>query len=139
MHSVFPVHSDRAASAARSEHGRGDLPLPSHPFPRSARADEPGTSRAPAKRLTLEQRLRAFIAQNFYLPDTLALGARTPLIEEGIVDSTGLLEIVAFLEKEFHIEVLDEDVVPENMETIERMTAYVARKTAMNCAPAERA
>jgi acyl carrier protein len=73
-------------------------------------------------------RLENFIKANFFVADAVPLGLSTPLVERGIVDSTGLLEVVAFLEKEFGITVLDEEVVPENLESLERMTAYVARK-----------
>jgi len=78
--------------------------------------------------MNIEAQLQSFITTNFYVGDAVALTPRTSLIDHGIVDSTGLLEVVAFLEKEFGIQVLDEEVIPENLENLERMCAYVARK-----------
>ena len=54
----------------------------------------------------------------------------TSLIAEGIVDSTGILEIIAFLESEYGIQISDVDTTPENLETIGRIAAFVARKCA---------
>jgi acyl carrier protein len=78
--------------------------------------------------MDIEKRVEGFITENFYVADPALLGPRTSLYEHGIVDSTGLLEVVAFLEKEFGIEVLDEEVTPENLDNLERISAYVARK-----------
>jgi acyl carrier protein len=73
--------------------------------------------------------IRAFISANFYVePDALADDAS--LLEQGIVDSTGVLEVVAFLETEFGIEVRDEDLLPQNLDTVAAITGYVARKRA---------
>ena len=78
----------------------------------------------------VEGRVRQFILQNFYVSDPAALDAENSLITEGIVDSTGLLEVIAFIENEFAIQVLDEETTPDNLETIGRITAFVARKVA---------
>src|SRR5262249_31121642 len=52
-----------------------------------------------------KQKIRSFIVENFYVPETANLGDDTPLIESGIVDSTGVLEVVAFLEETFSIAI----------------------------------
>jgi acyl carrier protein len=52
------------------------------------------------------------------------------LVEEGIIDSTGLLELVLFLEEAFALTIPQEDLVPEQLETIARITAYVATRLA---------
>jgi acyl carrier protein len=74
--------------------------------------------------------VRDFIAQNFYVPEDVALSEDVSLIEHGIVDSTGVLEVTAFLESEFGIRVADAEIVAGNMETIARIAAFVDRKTA---------
>ena len=51
------------------------------------------------------------------------------LLRQGIVDSTGILEVIIFLESQFGIQVLDEEMLPENLDSISRIAAYVARKT----------
>jgi acyl carrier protein len=74
------------------------------------------------------QRIRQFIVENFFVSDPSTLLDDTSLISGGFVDSTGLLEVIAFLESEYAIRVLDEDTVPDNLETIGRIAAFVARK-----------
>ena len=51
------------------------------------------------------------------------------LLDAGVVDSTGILEVIMFVEEAFGIEVPDEDIVPENFDSIDRMTAYIEGKT----------
>ena len=49
-------------------------------------------------------------------------------LEKGIIDSTGILELVSFVEEEFKIEVKDEDLVPDNFDSVSRLSGYVTRK-----------
>jgi acyl carrier protein len=72
-------------------------------------------------------RIRAFIAENFYVAENAALADDTSLIETGIVDSTGVLEVIAFLEQEFGLTIPDRDILPANLDSIARITAYVSR------------
>lgn len=72
--------------------------------------------------------IRTFIVTNFYVPDASALGDDTSLLDLGIVDSTGILEVTAFLEARFGIEVEDAEIVPENLDTIDCITAFTRRK-----------
>ena len=51
-------------------------------------------------------------------------------LEEGIVDSTGVLELVMFVEEEFNVTVQDDEVVPENFDSVSRLSTYISRKTA---------
>lgn len=81
--------------------------------------------------MDIKQQIRAFVVDNFYVPETAELYDDTSLIETGIVDSTGVLEVVAFLEREFGITVADREILPENLDTIERMTAFVMRQQAI--------
>lgn len=75
-----------------------------------------------------KDRVRAFIAANFYLPDDQPLGEATSLLEHGIIDSTGVLEIVTFVEKEFGIEVTDDELVPANFDSIAALADFVRKK-----------
>jgi acyl carrier protein len=52
----------------------------------------------------------------------------TPLLESGIIDSLGMLDVVAFLESSFKIQVLDDELIPENFADIHRMAAFVEKK-----------
>lgn len=78
--------------------------------------------------MSIQNTVRQFIRESFYIgnPDALSDGAS--LLEHGIVDSTGILEVVAFLESTFGIHVDDADMVPENLDTIAGIVAYVERK-----------
>ncbi|MAS13550.1 MAG: acyl carrier protein [Nitratireductor sp.] len=74
--------------------------------------------------------IRAFIVENFLFGDESEIpGDDASLIENDIVDSTGILEMVSFLEEHFSVEVADPEIVPENFDTIARLTAFVAGKS----------
>jgi acyl carrier protein len=78
--------------------------------------------------VTTEQRIRQFIVENFYVSDPTELADDTSLITSGFVDSTGMLEVIAFLESEFGIRIRDQEMIPENLETIGRIAAFIGRK-----------
>ena len=73
-------------------------------------------------------RVKQFIVENFYVSDPAELTEDTSLITGGYVDSTGMLEMIAFLEREFGIRVKDQEMVPENLETIGQIASFIARK-----------
>lgn len=50
------------------------------------------------------------------------------LLDKGIIDSTGVLELVGFIEQTFEITVEDNELVPDNLDSVQRLTAYVTRK-----------
>ena len=76
----------------------------------------------------LKDRISAFIVENFLFGKNKNFRDDTSLIDEGIIDSTGVLELVGFLEQEFSIVVEDEDLLPENLNSINNVVAYVERK-----------
>lgn len=74
--------------------------------------------------------LRRFIGENFMFQEEVkSLADDASFLDSGIIDSTGVLELVCFLESTFGIEVADEEMLPENLDSIRAVTAYVARKT----------
>ena len=73
-------------------------------------------------------KIRAFIIDNFLFGEANGLGDDTSFLEEGIIDSTGVLELVEFLEKEFAISVEDEELIPENLDSIDNTAKYLAQK-----------
>jgi acyl carrier protein len=79
----------------------------------------------------LRQCIVSFIVDNFYVPDASTLGDDVSLLDRGIVDSTGVLELTAFLEREFAIAIADDEIVAENLDTIGAITRFVARKRAL--------
>jgi acyl carrier protein len=76
----------------------------------------------------IQAQVRQFILSNFYVADASALGEETSLLDQGIVDSTGVLEVISFLETTFGIQVADEEMLPDNLDSIGRITAFVAKK-----------
>ena len=77
----------------------------------------------------VERQIREFIAQNFVMAEASELAADQSLMEARIIDSTGVLELVTFLEEQFGVQVSDADLVPENLDTIANIVAYVQRMT----------
>ncbi len=73
-------------------------------------------------------RVRRFIVENFYVSDPSEVGDDVSLINTGLVDSTGMLEVIAFLETEFGIRIADQEMVPENLDSVARIAAFVERK-----------
>jgi acyl carrier protein len=73
------------------------------------------------------ERIRGFLVKQF--PATKKVGNDEPLLNNGLIDSLGILEIVAFLEKEFGIAVADEDLLPENFGSIHGLSNFVGQKT----------
>ncbi|HYD57045.1 MAG TPA: acyl carrier protein [Burkholderiales bacterium] len=73
--------------------------------------------------------LRRFIGENFVFQEDLqSLPDDASFLENNIIDSTGVLELVCFLENTFGIEVADEEMLPENLDSIRAVTTYVTRK-----------
>lgn len=76
------------------------------------------------------QKLRTFLAETFYVADDDVLTDDGSLLDHGVVDSTGFIEIIGFVEDSFGFEVSDQDMTPENFETIRSIVAYVMRRLA---------
>ena len=74
--------------------------------------------------------IRNFIVNNFLFGDGSSLKDDTSFMESGILDSTGVLELVTFLESTFGFKVLDKETVPENLDSVNRAATFVARKIA---------
>jgi len=78
--------------------------------------------------MTVRERVRGYILEAFYVSDPAELTDDVSLIDNGYVDSTGMLEIILFLEGEYAIHIEDQETIPENLETISRIAAFVSRK-----------
>ncbi|SRR6266446_5551742 len=77
----------------------------------------------------LNTQIREFILDKFPLARKQQLKDSDALLETGILDSLGVLDLVSFLEREFSLGVVDEELVPENFQTIDRISAFVESKT----------
>lgn len=79
----------------------------------------------------LQRTIEAFILDSLLLGDEERLPAPTDsLVESGVIDSTGILELIEFLEEEFDISVTEAETVPANLDGVANLVDYVARKTA---------
>jgi acyl carrier protein len=71
-----------------------------------------------------------FIKENYIVgrSNKSELNPDESLLESGIMDSTGILELVLFLEEQFLLEIQDEEIIPENLDTINNIVAFVEKK-----------
>ena len=76
----------------------------------------------------IEREVRSFVVTNFLFGQPLELRAEDSLLGAGVIDSTGVLELVDFLEEQYAIKVEDEEVIPGNLDSIKNIATYVARK-----------
>jgi len=77
----------------------------------------------------VEKAISSFIIDNFLFGDTSAAPATDlPLVQSGLIDSTGILEIVAFLESKFGVQTADEDLAVDNFGSISTIVSFVLAK-----------
>ena len=83
-----------------------------------------------AEKKQIEEKIRKFIKESFLRGGEANpyLKNDTSFLEKGIVDSTGVLELVAFLEETFNFEVQDEELVPENLDSVDNLVRFVSQK-----------
>jgi acyl carrier protein len=75
--------------------------------------------------MTARARIKGFIVESFFVEE---FSDDDSFLRNSILDSLGMLELVAFLEKEFGIKVSDPELVPENLDSLARVCAFVERK-----------
>jgi acyl carrier protein len=75
-----------------------------------------------------EHEIRKFIAEKFLFGEHNKLPRDASLLEAGIVDSTGVLELISYLEEQFNIKVNDDELVPKNLDTIAGICAFLSKK-----------
>lgn len=73
-------------------------------------------------------KIKTFIIENFLFGNADGLNDDTSFLEEGIIDSTGVLELITFLEEEFEIKVEDDELIPENLDSINNVTNFLKTK-----------
>jgi acyl carrier protein len=79
--------------------------------------------------MSVHDEIRQFIIDNFLMgQDSDSLKDDSSFLEEGVIDSTGVLELVGFLEENYEIKVEDEELVPENLDSIQNLCAYLEHK-----------
>lgn len=80
----------------------------------------------------IEKTIRKFLMEKFALARKIGIDGETALVETGILDSLGILDVVSFLEAEFGITIADEDLAPENFQSVNALTLFVQRKSGLS-------
>jgi acyl carrier protein len=76
-----------------------------------------------------EARIRGFIQENFMMgQDASTLSNEDSFLDSGIIDSTGVLELIGFLEDGFGIQVADAEMIPANLDSIANLVRFIASK-----------
>ena len=71
---------------------------------------------------------RKFIVENFLFGDGQQLRDDTSFMESGIIDSTGILELITFLEEKYEIKIEDDELIPENLDNLQNVARFIERK-----------
>lgn len=81
--------------------------------------------------MNVVEKIRSYILENYlFTDDESALGNDDSFLSGGILDSTGMLEVIYFIEDEFQVKVEDNEMIPENLDSVNRIAAFVGRKKA---------
>lgn len=79
--------------------------------------------------MSVHDEIRQFIIDNFLMgQDSDSLKDDSSFLEDGVIDSTGVLELVGFLEENYEIKVEDEELIPENLDSIKNICVYLETK-----------
>jgi acyl carrier protein len=79
--------------------------------------------------MSARAKIKNYILENYlFTDDQNALNDGDSFLQQGIIDSTGILEVIFFLEEEFGLKVADEEMIPENLDSVNNLVAFVERK-----------
>ncbi len=78
--------------------------------------------------MRIESRLKSFLEERRLAEGGQPISVKEPLLDSGILDSTGIFELVDFIEVSFGVQIADEEIVPEHFETIEAIAAFIESK-----------
>jgi acyl carrier protein len=79
--------------------------------------------------MSAEAQIRNYILENYlFTDDPSALDSGDSFLDKGILDSTGILEVIYFLEDEFNIKVEDTEMIPENLDSVNNIIAFIEKK-----------
>ncbi|MFZ5621047.1 MAG: acyl carrier protein [Pseudomonadota bacterium] len=79
--------------------------------------------------MSVENKIRGYILENYlFTDDQSMLDSNDSFLQKNILDSTGMLEVIYFLEDEFGIKVRDEEMIPDNLDSVSRISAFLSSK-----------
>ena len=76
--------------------------------------------------------IRDFVITNFLFGKADGFSDDESLLENGVIDSTGVLELVSFLQERFDIRIEDDEIIPANLDSVDNLVHYVSQKTGVN-------
>jgi acyl carrier protein len=80
--------------------------------------------------MEIEARIKEYIAQNLLFSDNgYPYKDETSFLQEGVIDSVGVMELVTFVEEKFGVKVEDQEIIPDNFDSVKNLSAYIRRKT----------
>jgi len=80
-------------------------------------------------KMSSEEKIRGFILENYlFTDDQSELNNDDSFLDQGILDSTGILEIIFFVEDEFGIKIKDDEMIPDNLDSVNKIVAFIERK-----------
>src|SRR5882762_6928401 len=78
--------------------------------------------------MEIENKIRQFILKNLYYAEDAFIGDEASFLETGVIDSMGVMELVAFIQSEFGVEAAQQEIVVENFDSIRKLADFVRRK-----------
>jgi acyl carrier protein len=87
--------------------------------------------------MSLQEEIKNFVVENFLFGEDKGLTYNSSFIKEGIVDSTGIMQLVSFIQDQYRIAIEDEELVPENLDSIEKVSAFIESKRGLPGAAAK--
>jgi len=82
--------------------------------------------------MSIQEKLRAFIVDNFLFGDDRGLEDDSSFLDGGFLDSTGIMQLIAYIEEAYAVTVEDEELVPENLDSINKVAAFLETKAIVN-------
>ena len=80
--------------------------------------------------MSVDEQVRQYILENFlFSNDKSLLGLDESFLERGLIDSTGMLEVILFREETFGVKAADDEMIPENLDSVRKIAGFVQRKT----------
>ena len=81
------------------------------------------------KAMSIREKIRSYILENYlFTDDQAALSDGDSFLDKGIIDSTGILEVIYFLEDEFGVAVDDDEMIPENLDSVDNLICFIEKK-----------
>ena len=82
----------------------------------------------------VKEKIKTFVVANFLFGDDEGLAEETSFLESGVIDSMGILELVDYIEKEFKVAISDEELLPENLDSINNISSFLENKMDLGAA-----